>query len=73
MPPMTIPIVRRLRPRLGFNWLQVSWGAPEEVAARHCSYCEKLLKDEEMPLFLWNSEGWAACFCESCQAQWWTS
>jgi hypothetical protein len=69
---MTIPILRRLRPLPGFNWLQVSWGAPEDVKARHCSYCEKLLEDEEMPLLLWNRDGWAACFCESCQV-WWGS
>lgn len=61
----------RLLPREGFNWMAVSWGAPDEVAARECSYCDAPIGDAEVPLIMWNSIGWCARFCEGCQRRWW--
>lgn len=65
-----------LRPRPGFNWQQVSWGAPDEPQTEICSYCEAPLGDSEepdyeIPLILWNADGWCAQFCKLCQEQWW--
>lgn len=60
-----------LVPKPGFNWLAVSWGGPAEPVALACSYCEAPFGEGEMPLILWNPEGWCAQFCEACQLQWW--
>ena len=61
-----------MRPRSGFDWLRVSWGAPEEPPAEACSYCDALLDvDAGVPLILWNADGWCAQFCDDCQRIWW--
>lgn len=60
-----------LQPRLGFDWMLVSWGGPDETRTLTCSYCEQPLRDEEMPLVAWNEQGWCAEFCEACQRTWW--
>jgi hypothetical protein len=64
-----------LRPKPGFNWMNVAWGAPDEIRTAHCSYCgDKLPTEDEdpefVPLILWNAEGWAAEFCDHCMATW---
>jgi hypothetical protein len=58
-------------PRPGFNWMAVSWGGPDEPIAEACSYCDALLDDEDVPLILWNNQGWSARFCDDCQRRWW--
>jgi hypothetical protein len=60
-----------LRPRSGFDWLRVSWGAPDEPRAEACSYCDAPLVDGGVPLVLWNADGWCAQFCDDCQRTWW--
>lgn len=61
-----------LSPRPGFNWMLVTWGAPDQVRTEVCSYCGDKLPDDDdfVPLILWNPEGWAAEFCDHCQATW---
>jgi hypothetical protein len=63
--------VTTLKPRAGFNWTQVSWGGPDERRTDKCSYCDAPLTEDEVPLILWNNDGWAAEFCEACQRRWW--
>lgn len=60
-----------LHPTAEFDWLAVSWGGPDEVVARECSYCDTPLRAQEMPLILWNAAGWAARFCTGCQVKYW--
>jgi len=65
-----------LRPLPGFNWMQVSWGAPDEVRTVRCSYCDSPLgdpedEDRDIPLILWNEADWCAEFCTACQRRWW--
>jgi hypothetical protein len=63
--------VTTLSPRPGFNWTAVSWGGPDEPRTDKCSYCDAPLSEDEVPLILWNNDGWAAEFCEACQRKWW--
>ena len=65
-----------LHPTAEFNWQQVSWGGPDEVVTETCSYCEAPLgdmdePDYEVPLILWNKDGWCAQFCIECQRRYW--
>ncbi len=60
-----------LRPAPGFDWTAVSWGGPDERVSDACSYCDAPIPDEDMPLILWNADGWCARFCEACQERWW--
>jgi hypothetical protein len=61
-----------LSPRPGFDWLRVTWGAPDQTRTEKCSYCDQALDHEtSVPLILWNKEGWCAEFCDDCQARWW--
>lgn len=60
-----------LTPTGDFNWMAVSWGGPDEVPAETCSYCDAAMGEEEVPLILWNREGWAARFCTACQGRYW--
>jgi hypothetical protein len=60
-----------LRPKQGFDWLAVSWGGPDQQRTDKCSYCEAPLKPDDVPLILWNEQGWCAEFCEACVQRWW--
>ena len=60
-----------LKPSPDLNWMAVSWGGPDEPVAQACSMCDAPLKEDEPPLMVWNSEGWAASFCPDCQRKWW--
>jgi hypothetical protein len=65
-----------ISPRPGFDWSKVNWGGPDQQRTEVCSYCGDALPDQEspnyeIPLILWNSEGWCAEFCGTCQATWW--
>jgi hypothetical protein len=60
-----------LQPSPDFDWRRVSWGAPDEPASDDCSYCDLEIDEEEMPLIMWNAEGWCARFCEACQRKYW--
>lgn len=62
-----------LRPKPGFNWLNVAWGGPDEPRTDRCSYCGDAFPTEEqdpefVPLILFNNAGWVAEFCDHCQA-----
>lgn len=60
-----------LRPAFGFDWLAVSWAGPDEPCSENCSLCEAEIKDDDVPLMMWNEEGWCAQFCTGCQRRWW--
>jgi hypothetical protein len=61
-----------LAPKLGFDWLKVNWGAPDEERTDRCSYCGDAFPDDDdfVPLILWNKDGRTAEFCDHCQAAW---
>lgn len=59
-----------LKPLDGFNWTAVGWGAPDQCRTDKCSYCDAPLFDD-IPLILWNGNGWCAEFCEACQRTHW--
>jgi len=63
----------QLKFRKGFNPLLIQWGAPNQRRTEVCSYCEAQMDDDEVPLMMWNSAGWCAEFCESCQKKWLTT
>ena len=60
-----------IKPRPRFDWKRVNWGAPDEPQSDDCSYCGAPIPEEDVPLRLWNDDGWAAVFCEPCMRQWW--
>lgn len=65
-----------LRPTPDFDWNLVEWRGPKQTVARDCSYCRAPLGDEddddfEIPLMMWNQDGWAARFCMDCQCKYW--
>lgn len=60
-----------LAPRTGFNWMQVSWDAPNSVRATRCAYCDEPFGVKDIPLILWRPDGWAAEFCADCVERWW--
>lgn len=62
---------RALRPAFGFDWLAVSWGGPDAPRSETCSLCEAEIKNNDVPLMMWNEEGWCAQFCMNCQRRWW--
>jgi hypothetical protein len=45
--------------------------APEVARTVECSYCDATLHNDEIPLIIWNADGWVAEFCEACQHRWW--
>ena len=60
-----------LRPAPGFNSTAVSWRGPDEPASEVCSYCDAGIPEDDVPLILWNRDGWCARFCHDCQRRWW--
>jgi hypothetical protein len=61
----------QINPRTAFNWTAVSWGGPDEPASEVCSYCDAPIGEDDIPLTLWNKDGWCARFCEACQVRYW--
>jgi hypothetical protein len=51
----------------------VNWGAPDQQRTTVCSYCSAPFPedDADVPLILWNADGWCAAFCDTCQRKWW--
>jgi hypothetical protein len=60
-----------LEPKPGFDWAHVTWGRPDSPPSAICSYCSAGIGEDDVPMRLWNSSGWAAQFCEDCQRKWW--
>jgi len=58
----------RLAFRPGFDWSRVTWGRPDSPPTAICSYCHGALP--EVPLILWNDEGWTLRLCDGCIEQW---
>jgi hypothetical protein len=61
----------KLEPKPLFDWARVTWGRPDSPPSVLCSYCSASIPDDEVPLMMWNSDGYAAKFCERCQDKWW--
>jgi hypothetical protein len=59
------------KPRVGFDWSKVTWGRPDSVPTVLCSYCSASLNEDDVPLILWNAQGFSARFCEKCMATEW--
>jgi hypothetical protein len=60
-----------LQPLPGFNWMQVAWGAPDELVAEQCSYCDEPIPDDDVPLIMCRADDWVARFCPACRVTWW--
>jgi hypothetical protein len=66
----------QLRPKPGFDPSLINWGGPDEPPSDECSYCDAPLPDPEspdydIPLTMWNQDGWCARFCAACMTRWW--
>jgi hypothetical protein len=61
----------KLEPKPGFDWARVTWGRPDSTPSVLCSYCSAAIGDDDIPLMMWNSDGYAVKFCERCQETWW--
>ena len=55
-----------IKPRAGFDWRRVNWGRPDSVPSPLCSYCSAVIREDEVPLIMWNQASYAARFCETC-------
>jgi len=36
-----------------------------------CSYCSAVIPEDDVPLIMWNAEGWTVRFCKQCRKTWW--
>ncbi len=52
-----------------WDWTAVGWGAPDQERSDRCSYCERKIRDCDVPLMLWNDLGWLAQFCKACEVR----
>lgn len=59
-----------IRPRPGFDPSKLNWGAPDQPQSDDCSYCGDAIPDDAVPLRMWNAEGWAVVFCDTCTETW---
>jgi len=60
-----------LAPLPGFDWSRVTWGRPDSPVSALCSYCSAAIREDDVPLRVWNAQGFAAQFCDACQRRWW--
>ena len=60
-----------IKPLAEFNWLMVQWRGPKQTPGDRCSYCGAVIPDDDVPLMMWNKEGWCAQFCEACRLKCW--
>jgi hypothetical protein len=60
-----------LAPKAGFDWKKLTWGRPDSLPSVLCSYCSASIGEDDVPLILWNKEGWTVRFCDVCQERWW--
>jgi len=60
-----------LRPRAGFDWNRVAWGAADAPRSALCSYCSAGIGEDDVPLMLWKEDGSCAQFCDACMGKWW--
>ena len=55
-----------MRFKLKLDGLSVHWKGPNETAPDRCSFCEAPFAEDDVPLSMWSTEGWAAAFCDRC-------
>jgi hypothetical protein len=60
-----------LKPKDGFDWGRVKWGAPDEPVSEECSYCCTAIPEDSVPLMLFDQRSWGAVFCDACMVTWW--
>jgi hypothetical protein len=65
---MSVPT---LEPKAGFDWGKVTWGRPDSPPTVLCSYCSAVIPDDDIPLILSSTQGYAARFCKQCRKTWW--
>lgn len=71
LPATTAAKLDKIKPKEGFEWSSVAWGAPDQPRAENCSYCAASIDEDEVPLMLFAEDGAAAVFCKQCQTTWW--
>jgi hypothetical protein len=60
-----------LAPKPGFDWSRLTWGRPDSPPSVLCSYCSAALREDDVPLTMWNKAGGSVRFCERCMQTWW--
>ena len=63
-------IAPKLFPKAGFVWMKIQWDAPDEIRTSFCSYCDRPLDEDSVPLIIWREDGWCAEFCDDCERDW---
>jgi hypothetical protein len=58
-----------LRFREGFDQTLLQWGAPDESVSNECSVCDAPILEDDCPLRMWRSDGWALVLCDDCVAE----
>jgi len=60
----------RLRFRSEFDPTLLSWGGPDEPPTRHCSICEAMFAEGDVPLIMWRPDDWCVRLCDGCVDEW---
>jgi hypothetical protein len=60
-----------LKPKKAFDWNKLTWGRPDSVPSKLCSYCSAVIPEDDVPLIMSNAEGWTVRFCEKCMEDIW--
>lgn len=55
--------------KAGFDWSRVTWGRPDSPPTVLCSFCSAVIRDDEVPLIIWNQGSFSARFCERCMVE----
>lgn len=60
-----------IKPIPAFDWRKLTWGRPDSPPSALCSYCSAVIPEDDVPLILWNAEGFSVHFCEKCMKTYW--
>jgi hypothetical protein len=60
-----------LKPKKAFDWNRLTWGRPDSVPSKLCSYCSAVIPEDDVPLIMSNAEGWTVRFCDKCMEDIW--
>jgi hypothetical protein len=60
----------RLAPKAGFDWAKLAWGRPDSPPSVLCSYCSTSLGERDIPMRMWNPEGYTVALCGKCATEW---
>jgi hypothetical protein len=64
-------VATSLEPKAAFDWNKLTWGRPDSVPSKLCSYCSAVIPEESVPLIMSNDEGLTVRFCDKCMEDIW--